>query len=130
MADIDEARRKAMTLLEREAGGPVAAAKRVGMGYAQWVNLRSGAADSRTGKPRGMRKQTARKIEAAFDRDEGWLDYADLVEDLSIEPHDLAGDFDLIKKAWAVAGTHSRAEAVAWARATLAAYKDDDDKRG
>jgi len=66
MYDIDEIRRRAMGLLEKEAGGPVAAAKRAGMKYAQWANLRSGALDSKSGKPRGMRKETARKIEAAF----------------------------------------------------------------
>ncbi|TAN29573.1 MAG: hypothetical protein EPN31_06195 [Castellaniella sp.] len=124
MADIDEARRKAMSLLEREAGGPVAAAKRAGMGYAQWVNLRSGAADSRTGKPRGMRKQTARKIESAFGRDEGWLDYADLVEDLDVGLHKSDVEFELVKEAWAVAGPNSRIQVLTWARATLAAYRD------
>lgn len=120
MADIDEARRKAMTALEKEAGGPVAAAKKVGMSYTQWVNLRSGALDSKTGKPRGMRKETARKIEAAFDRDDGWLDYADLVEDLNVT----ITDFELLTKAWEIAGPYGRAEALAWARATLAVHKD------
>lgn len=124
MADIDEARRKAMALLEREAGGPVAAARQAGMSYSQWKNLRSGSPDSRTGKPRGMRKETARKIEAAFNRDEGWLDYADLVEDLSANPHSLPSDFDLVRKAWEIAGPSSRAQALTWAQATLAAYED------
>jgi hypothetical protein len=78
MHDIDEIRRRAMELLEKEAGGPVAAATRAGMTYTQWANLRSGAADSKTGKPRGMRKETARKIELAFGKDTGWLDAADL----------------------------------------------------
>lgn len=80
MYDIDEVRRKAMGVLEKEACGPVAAAKRAGMSYSQWANLRSGALDSKTGKPRGMRKETARKIEAAFGRAEGWLD-VDLSKD-------------------------------------------------
>lgn len=68
MHDIDEIRRKAMGVLEKEAGGPVAAAKQAGMSHSQWANLRAGAPDSKTGKARGMRKETARKIEAAFAR--------------------------------------------------------------
>lgn len=67
-----------METLEQEAGGATAAASRAGMSYSQWVNLRSGAADSKTGKPRGMRKATARKIEAAFNKPDGWLDYLEL----------------------------------------------------
>lgn len=128
MADIDEARRKAMAVLEREAGGPVAAAKRAGMGYAQWVNLRSGAPDSRTGKARGMRKETARKIEAAFGREEGWLDFADLVEDLDADLRKPIDDFGTVKNAWDIAGPNSRAEVLAWARAVLAAQKDHEGK--
>lgn len=50
MHDIDEIRRKAMGVLEKEAGGPVAAAKQAGMSHSQWANLRSGAPDSKTGK--------------------------------------------------------------------------------
>jgi len=77
MDDIDEVRRYAMKKLENEVGGPVAAAARVGMSYSQWANLRAGAHDSKTGKRRGMRKETARKIEAAFGKPPGWLDATD-----------------------------------------------------
>lgn len=110
-----------MEIIEKEFGGPVAAAARVGMSYSQWVNLRSGALDSKTGKPRGMRKETARKIEAAFGKQEGWLDYADLVD--PNYPSD-DSDLELLTKAWTIAGEHGRAEALAWARATLAAHHD------
>lgn len=127
MKDIDEMRRKAMALLEREAGGPVAAAAKVGMSYTQWANLRSGAADSKTGKPRGMRKQTARRIEAAFGRPEGWMDAADLVEDLNA-PGGL-DDFALVMNAWEIADASTRGVALAWARATLAAYKGPQEKK-
>lgn len=74
MKDIDQIRRENMVLLEEEAGGPTAAASRLGWDQPQWSNLRSGAADSKTGRPRGMRKDTARKIEAAFGRGLLWLD--------------------------------------------------------
>lgn len=122
MKDIDEVRRKAMALLEREAGGPVAAASKTNMSYSQWVNLRSGALDSKTGKPRGMRKETARRIEAAFERPEGWMDAADLIEDLEA-PGDLE-NFALVMKAWEIADANARGVAIAWARATLAAHKE------
>lgn len=44
------------------------------MSAAQFANLRDGAKDSKTGKPRGMRKETARRIEEAAKKPEGWLD--------------------------------------------------------
>lgn len=119
MYDIDEIRRRAMGLLEKEAGGPVAAAKRAGMKYAQWANLRSGALDSKSGKPRGMRKETARKIEVAFGKQDGWLDSADLVE--HDYPHDDSG-LKLLTKAWAVADDTAKSVPLAWANATLAAH--------
>lgn len=63
-----------MLRLERMCGSVSAAAELAGMSQAQWSNLRAGAADSKTGKPRGMRKDTARKIEAGHGKDAGWLD--------------------------------------------------------
>lgn len=120
MHDIDEIRRKAMGILEQEAGGPVAAAKRAGMKYAQWANLRSGALDSKTGKQRGMRKETARKIELAFGKLEGWLDHADLIDPNF--PHRDPG-LDLVLKAWNIADEAGRAVPIAWANATLAAQE-------
>ena len=74
MKDIDEIRRENLRALEKEAGGPSDAAKKVEMTPAQFTNLREGAKDSKTGKPRGMRKETARRIEAAFGKSAGWLD--------------------------------------------------------
>ena len=74
MKDIDQTRRDNMAILEREAGSPTEAAQTAKMSTSQWVNLRNGAADSKTTKPRGMRKGTARKIERFFSKPEGWLD--------------------------------------------------------
>lgn len=74
MKDIDQIRRENMARIEADAGGPTAAAALAGMSQAQWSNLRSGAADSKTGKQRGMRKETARKIEAGAGKPLGWLD--------------------------------------------------------
>lgn len=74
MTDIDEIRRANLRLLEDESGSLTAAAAVVGMSPAQFSNLREGAKDSKTGKPRGMRKETARRIERAFQKPPGWLD--------------------------------------------------------
>ena len=74
MRDIDEIRRCNLRRLEEELGGPTVAAGRLGMSLAQFANLRDGAKDSKTGKPRGMRKETARRIELAGEKPVGWLD--------------------------------------------------------
>lgn len=120
MHNIDEIRRKAMGVLEKEAGGPVAAAKRADMSHSQWANLRAGAPDSKTGKARGMRKETARKIEAAFGKPEGWLDVADIID--PDFPHE-DDRFALLAKAWSIADEHERTVPLAWASATLAAHE-------
>jgi len=72
--DIDEIRRRNLRQIEQEYGGAAGAAAAVGMSPAQFINLRTGAKDSKTGKPRGMRKETARRIEQALRKPEGWLD--------------------------------------------------------
>lgn len=72
--DIDEIRRQNIKTIEREVGGATELSSRVGMSYSQYVNLRDGAPDSKTGKPRGMRKQTAWKFEDAGGKPRGWLD--------------------------------------------------------
>ena len=73
MHDIDEIRRENIRLLEKEAGSPTVAANMVDMELAQFVNLRDGAKDSKTGKKRGMRKETAWRIEDGFKKPRGWL---------------------------------------------------------
>ncbi|MBD2953670.1 hypothetical protein [Burkholderia pseudomallei] len=74
MKDIDEIRRVNLRLLEAECGNATAAAKLLDMSLAQFANLRDGAKDSQTGKRRGMRKDTARRIEKAAGKPHGWLD--------------------------------------------------------
>ena len=65
MWDIDNIRRDKLRLIEKEAGSATNAASLLGMSIAQFSNLRDGAKDSKTGRPRGMRKETARRIEEA-----------------------------------------------------------------
>ncbi|MCW3543195.1 hypothetical protein [Burkholderia cenocepacia] len=74
MKDIDEIRRENLRLIEAEHGGPAAAAAACGMSHSQFTNLRDGARDSKTGRPRGMRAATARKIEENIGKPAGWLD--------------------------------------------------------
>ncbi|MFA1584729.1 helix-turn-helix transcriptional regulator [Achromobacter ruhlandii] len=74
MKDIDDVRRENLRRLEHEYGGPSAVAKVLEMSPSQFMNLRDGAKDSKTGKPRGMRKETARKIEQRAGKPQGWLD--------------------------------------------------------
>lgn len=80
MKDIDVIRRENMRLIEKEAGGTTEAATLCGMSPSQFANLRDGAKDSKTGKPRGMRKETARRIEECAKKPAGWLDTDHSVE--------------------------------------------------
>jgi hypothetical protein len=74
MSDIDEIRRSNIRSLENELGSASIAAKTIGMNLAQYINLREGAKDSKSGKRRGMRKETAWKIEDGVGKPRGWLD--------------------------------------------------------
>lgn len=73
--DVDEIRRINIRALEAESGSPTAAAARVGMSYAQYLNTRDGAREAKTGKRRGMRKETAWRFEDAYQKPRGWLDH-------------------------------------------------------
>lgn len=70
--DIDDIRRANIAVLEKRIGPELA--KRAGMSPSQFYNLRDGAKDSKTGKRRGMRKETAWKIEDAAGVERGYLD--------------------------------------------------------
>jgi len=74
MKDIDEIRRDNLRRLESECGGASATARLLEMSPSQFMNLRDGAKDSKTGKRRGMRKETARRIEMFARKPPGWLD--------------------------------------------------------
>jgi SOS-response transcriptional repressor LexA len=70
--DIDEIRRLNIKELERSLGPSLY--KKAGMSPTQFYNLRDGAADSKTGRMRGMRKETAWRIENAAGVERGYLD--------------------------------------------------------
>lgn len=79
--DIDEIRRTNIRKLAEKVGAPTLAS-RAEMSLTQLYNLRDGAKDSKTGKPRGMRKETAWRIEDAGGVERGWLDVDHSAEDL------------------------------------------------
>lgn len=72
--DIDEIRRVNIRALELEFGGISSLAEKTGMSYTQCLNYRNGVPDSKTGKLRGMRKETAWRFEDACGKPRGWLD--------------------------------------------------------
>jgi hypothetical protein len=92
--DIDEIRRYNIQVLEDGYETPADFAKALGMSYAQYVNLRDGAKDSKTGTPRGMRKKTAWRFEDVCGKPRGWLDRmhkgtsGDFSKQLAKEPAD------------------------------------------
>lgn len=63
-----------MLIIEKEMGSTTIAANAIGMTLTQFINLRDGAPDSKTGVPRWMRKTTAWKIEDGARKERGWLD--------------------------------------------------------
>lgn len=74
MKDIGEIRRANLRRIEQELGGASAAAKKIGMFYTQFANLRDGKSGSKTTNSRGMRDETARRIERRAGKPCGWLD--------------------------------------------------------
>lgn len=74
MKDIDEIRRSNLALIVQELGSVTALAQRLERSDSQVSQLINGSANSKTGRPRGMRKETARRIEAAAGKPAGWLD--------------------------------------------------------
>lgn len=84
MKTIDDIRRENLRQIERENGGPSAAAARLEMSPSQFSNLRDGARDSKSGKQRGMSSTTARRIESKAGKPSGWLDQAHEAGDGSV----------------------------------------------
>jgi DNA-binding transcriptional regulator YdaS (Cro superfamily) len=74
MPTIDDIRRKNLATLITEAGGNKAFAERLGVAESQLSQWANGSANSATGKPRGMRVETAQRLERAGGKPQGWLD--------------------------------------------------------
>lgn len=77
MQNVDEIRRARLRQAAEELGSVQALADAAGKSPSQISQLITGAKDSKTGKPRGMRSSTAREIEAAIGKPSGWLEMTD-----------------------------------------------------
>jgi len=74
MNTIDSIHRENLQALVREFGSVSTVAVKIGCSssqYSQWMN---GSENSGTGKPRGMRPSSARRIEKALGKPVGWMD--------------------------------------------------------
>lgn len=74
MKTIDETYRERLVMLSKQYGGQTGLSKLIDRSPAQisqWIN---GSADSKTGKARSMKSDTAREIEIALNLPRGWFD--------------------------------------------------------
>ena len=74
MKAVDEIRRENIALLAEEAGSLRSLAEEVEVSESQMSQWANGSLDSKTGKRRGMRPESCRRIELARGKPEGWLD--------------------------------------------------------
>lgn len=79
MKSIDDIRRENLALLRKEVGSSRGLAARLDRDESQVGQWMHGALNSGTGKPRGMRSDTARYIEKCMGKPDGWMDAARLV---------------------------------------------------
>lgn len=71
---VDDIRRENLGTLVRDAGGVTALATIVGVDTAQMSQWLNGSKESSTGRRRGMRADSCRKVEAKAGKPPGWLD--------------------------------------------------------
>lgn len=71
---IDDLRRDNLSILRKELGGLKQLAEKLEREDSQVSQWILGSKNSGTGKPRGMRSDTARFIESRCGKQEGWLD--------------------------------------------------------
>lgn len=74
MATVDQIRRDNLALLFKEYESWKALADAVEVSESQLSQWANGSADSKTGRPRGMRPESCRRIEKATGKLEGWMD--------------------------------------------------------
>lgn len=74
MKFIDDIRRENLTKLAGEVGGPAKLARLLNRSESQLNQWIKGTKHSATGRPRGMKTETARWIEQVTGRAPGWLD--------------------------------------------------------
>lgn len=71
---IEEIYRERLKMLVSEIGSQTKLADKIGKSPAQVSQWISASKDSKTGKPRAMSRDTARHIEAACGKPDGWMD--------------------------------------------------------
>lgn len=97
MATNPEIHRENLHILAQESGGVRKLAERLGKSdsqVSQWLNA---SLNSGTGKPRGMRPDTARYIEEQCDKPRGWMDvrHNAFLEISSIDKPSEGGDIEI-----------------------------------
>lgn len=108
MDTIDSIHRHRLALLIKEHGTQAALSKVIGKSPAQISQWLNASPDSKTGKPRTMDRTTARAIEKACKKAEGWMDQPigadkgpaanepNLFEKLTQEEHDMLDDIRVL----------------------------------
>jgi len=74
MKSVAEIRLINLEILLKEAGTADALAERCGLSPVYISQIRSRAIDRKTGKPRNLGAQAARKLEEGMERPSGWMD--------------------------------------------------------
>jgi hypothetical protein len=70
----DEIRRENLRILVSETGGVAKLADRLGISGSQVSQWKNASPDSKTGKPRAMQDESARRLENACGKPRGWMD--------------------------------------------------------
>lgn len=74
MKTCDEIRRENLAILINEAGDALALAEAYGCSEPYIKQMREGYRDSKTGRPRTVGTDTARRLEVAMSKPRGWMD--------------------------------------------------------
>jgi Peptidase S24-like len=75
MKTNDEIRRENLLVAIKRAGTASALAEKAGVAAAYLSQIKNRSAESKTGKPKSMGDEVARKIEKALGESEGWMDF-------------------------------------------------------
>lgn len=74
MDTIEETRRKRIQIIRDEFGGYNNLEEITGIKYAQWNQWANASKDHKTGRPRAMSSDIARRIEPLLKKPTGWMD--------------------------------------------------------
>ncbi len=117
MKKSSEIRRDNLAIAVKRAGSGVALAELAGVSAVYLSQVKASTPESKTGKPKTMGDDVARKIEAAIGEPEGWMDTAHVTDADAANDAPVARVGDLV----------SAAEIAEWIE--LYATASDDDRR-